>query len=93
MKNNVNPKWELTELFLVESDIYHGFMGQLKNDSKNNVFYGKVKINDGEAVSMSKDKKVVEDNLDIICKMKLNFNLHKTPPKSKTFFGIEYNLN
>ena len=85
-------KFELAELFLVAADIERTFVAtRLEREHDNGeIFYAAiVKVHEGEMVSASESESGVENNLDIMCMLKLDFELHETEAISSLIFHYD----
>jgi len=87
---------EITELFLVKADWNRTFMGQIIRETTvdgQEIIRGNVIINDGKAWSVGNTEEELGNNLDDICTLKLDFNLHADLGIRELIAGIEFFLN
>ena len=86
-------KFHLVELFLVAADIHRTFPATMLTKQDNNdqeYFVGVVTINEGEVIGRAKSKAELENQLDDICKLKLDFGLHATSGISSELLLTSY---
>lgn len=72
----------INELFLVKADWNRTFMGQIireNNEDDNNIVRGNVVVNEGKIWSIGANEEELGKNLDDICTLKLDYNLHNSP--------------
>ncbi len=90
---------KLTRLFLIKAgkrDFKRTFVGVLIPDIDNDgtpIYRSNVVVNEGKMWSVGNSEQEVGANLDDICLMKLDFNLHSNPGKFVPIAGISYSLN
>ena len=87
---------EITELFLVKADWNRTFMGTIIRETTadgQEIIRGSVIINEGKAWSVGNTEDELGNYLDDICSLKLDYNLHGDPGKSKIIAGSEFFLN
>ena len=71
----------INELFLVKADWNRTFMGQIireNNEDGNNIVRGNVVVNEGKIWSIGANENELGKNLDDICTLKLDYNLHNS---------------
>ena len=88
-KNNADDKFHLVELFLVAADVERTFVAtrlEKEHDNGEKFYTANVKVHEGEIISASESESGVENNLDIMCKMKLDYELHETEGLSNLVF-------
>jgi hypothetical protein len=87
----------ITELFLVKADWTRTYLGEIRRevDSDGNpLLMGKVTVDEGQIWSMANcDDEILRKNMDDICKMKLDKNLHSSSGKTLPIAGTLYFLN
>ena len=88
-------KFTLTELFLVMADWNRTYTGTIlrKNTEHGILCHGTVVIDEGKVVSVASSDELLAQNLDDICKMKLDYGLHKKAGESTTIMESESFLN
>jgi hypothetical protein len=77
-------KIEISELFLVKADWDRTFLGKIIRETTADGKYfvrGTVVIDEGKAWSAADNQDKLADNLDDICTLKLDHNLHGVPCK------------
>ena len=87
--DNKKDKYQLTELFLVAADIHRTFPATIlskHDDNDQEYFIGVVIINEGEVIGRAKSQAELENQLDDLCKMKLDCGLHQTEAISSVIF-------
>ena len=92
------PKIEICELFLVKSGWNRTFVGQIIREETPEgqiINRGNVVVNEGKIWSAAKTQEELGNNLDDICTMKLDYNLHGIPgvQKREIVAGAEFYLN
>lgn len=86
----------ITELFMVKTDWERTFIGEIRREADsdgNPVLSCKVIINEGMAWSRATDEEQLRKNMDDICKMKLDYELHSLVGKTVIIFGVVFFLN
>ena len=89
---------KLSELFLIKcgNDWKRTFVGTLqkcKDENDNDIVRCKVVINEGYVIGMAHTREQLGNNLDEICKMKLDFELHDTKLKVTELLGFQMSYN
>ena len=72
-------KIELTEMFMAQADKYRCFYGIIKKSKDkdgNTVFFSEIKVNDGFVCSQETDRDRLGHNLDEMCILVLDKNIH-----------------
>jgi hypothetical protein len=90
------PNIEICELFLVKADWNRTFMGQIIRETTaegKEIIRGTVVINEGKAWSVGNSEEDLGNNLDDICTMKLDHNLHADPGVREVIAGDPFFLN
>jgi hypothetical protein len=90
------PDIQITELFLVKADWNRTFMGQIIRETTvdgQELIRGNVIINEGKAWSIGNTEEELGNNLDDICTLKLDKNLHGDPGRREVIAGIPFFLN
>jgi hypothetical protein len=75
------PTIEISELFLVKADWNRTFVGQIirKTDEDGlSINLGNVTVNEGKIWSKAETQEELGNNLDDICTLKLDHNLHNS---------------
>ena len=89
-------KIEITELFLVKADMNRCFLGEIIRETTpegNELVRGSVVICEGKAWSTGNSQEDLASNLDNICTLKLDHNLHGNPGVREIIAGTSFNLN
>lgn len=79
-----STKIEISELFLVKADWDRTFLGKIIRETTadgRRIVRGTVVIDEGKAWSTAENQDKLADNLDDMCTMKLDHNLHGVPGK------------
>jgi hypothetical protein len=95
-KKKILPDIIIIEIILVRADWRRTFIGSIFRESDNEgnpVLRGEVFINEGMAWSKSSDEEELRNNLDDICLLKLDYNLHSNPGITIKIFGENFFLN
>ena len=90
------PDLQISELFLVKADWNRTFMGQIIRETTvdgQEIIRGSVIINDGKAWSVGNSEEELGNNLDDICTLKLDHNLHADPGVRGVIAGDIFFLN
>ena len=91
--NSRKEKFDLAELFLVAADIHRTFVAtrlEREHDNGEKFYTANVKVHEGEIISASEDETAVEKNLDLMCMLKLDYELHQTEVISSVIFRGDY---
>ncbi len=89
-------KIEITELILVVADKERCFVGLLrrgKDEDGNNFVSGKVSVKEGVMIGRAETETKMTEQLDIVCRLKLDHDLHRRKGKTSMIMGTEYNHN
>ena len=88
-------KIQITELFLVKADWHRTFLGEIIRETIDDKEFvrGTVIINEGQAWSTGCSQEDLANNLDYICTLKLDKNLHGNPGVTSTIAGTPFNHN
>ena len=91
MENDFN----ISELFLIMADNERTFPGVIVRETVNDVpiCYGSVIVEEGEMFSKAETEEDLTQNLDEICKMKLDHDLHGKIGETTTIMGQLSYLN
>jgi len=94
METNKN-KFSVSELFLVMADWNRTYTGIISREKTKHgtLCRGNVIIDEGKVVSMAQTEKVLTQNLDHICRLKLDHGLHEKAGESTIIMGNESFLN
>ena len=95
-KGDKKYEFELTELFLVVADLKRTFVGSMlsgKDEDGNDFVTGKVTVNEGVMIGRAETDRKMGEQLDIVCKLKLDYNLHSSKGKTSMILGTDYNHN
>ena len=87
---------EITELFLVKTDNDKTFIGEITKETTDNgitIVRGSVIIHEGKAWSVGESQNELARNLDCICTMKLNKDLHDYVGRFDVIANTEFFLN
>ena len=91
--NSRKEKFDLAELFLIAADIHRTFVAtrlERQHDNGEKFYTAIVKVHEGEIISASESESGVEKNLDIMCILKLDYELHQTEAMSCLIFHGEF---
>jgi hypothetical protein len=86
----------IVELFLVKADWHRTFIGSIRREvgrKRNPILCGEVMVVEGMIWSMSSNQEELMNNMDDICLMKLDYNLHSCTRKSVFIAGTPFYLN
>ncbi len=89
-------EFDITELFMVMADLKRYFVGSLrrdKDDDGNGFVSGKVTVNEGVMVGRAENEQKMGNGLDVVCKLKLDHDLHRKEGKTSMILGTRYNHN
>ena len=92
-ESNKKDRLQLVELILVAADIKRTFVAtrlERQHDNGEKFYTAVVKVHEGEIISASESESGVENNLDIMCVLKLDFGLHETKAISSVIFHYDY---
>ena len=95
-KGDKKYEFELTELFLVVADLKRTFVGSMrsgKDEDGREFVSGKVTVKEGVMVGRAETDRKMAEQLDIVCKLKLDYNLHGRKGKTSMILGTDYNHN
>jgi hypothetical protein len=95
-KKKAIPEYIITELIPVRSKWGKTFIGSMLKETDrdgNIVFLGQVKIKEDMVWSMSSNEEELRKNLDDVCTLKLDYNLHSHPGITIKIFGEDFFLN
>lgn len=98
MDKKKTPGLMITELILVKpgDDFTRTFMGEIRRETDSDgkpVLRCEVVINEGTAWSMATDEAELLKNMDDLCKMKLDCELHSHVGMTVRIFGEAFFLN
>lgn len=91
-----SPDIQISELFLVKADWNRTFTGQIIRETTadgQEIIRGSVTIGEGKAWSVGKTEEELGNNLDDICTLKLDHNLHSNPGLREVIAGTAFFLN
>ncbi len=95
-KEYKKSEFEITELFLVVADIKRTFVGSMqrgKDEDGRDFVSGKVTVEEGVMVGRAETGRKMGEQLDIVCKLKLDHNLHQEEGRTSMILGTKYNHN
>jgi hypothetical protein len=96
MEKKKLPDIIITELFLVKADWLRTFMGTIIRETTadgKEFVRGSVIINEGRAWSSGNSQENLANNLDAICTLKLDYNLHSDRGVTVILSGTDFFLN
>lgn len=96
MEKKKLPEILITELFLVKADWTRTFMGEIRRETDNNgneIVLGVVIVNEGKIWSNASTQEDLMKNMDDICLMKLDEDLHSGSGVTSNIAGTKYSLN
>ena len=91
--DNKKDRFQLVELILIAADIHRTFPATMltkHDDNDQEYFIGVVIINEGEVIGRAKSQAELENQLDDICKIKLDYGLHGTSGISSEILLSKY---
>ena len=95
-KKKVPSSIEITELFLVRADWHRTFMAEIIRETTaggKEFVRGRVIIEEGKAWSTGNSQEELAKNLDDICTLKLDYNLHSDRGVTIVLSGTDFFLN
>ncbi|MGD0343167.1 MAG: hypothetical protein ABSA76_15810 [Bacteroidales bacterium] len=96
MKKKKTPDIEITELIMVMADMDRTFMGTIERFTRadgSKFVTGKVFVQDGDIWSMAQDESELCENLDEICRLRLDYALHQDAGMTSILFNAPFFLN
>ncbi len=97
MKNiDDGQKYDFVELFLVAADVHRTFVASMvtkTNDVGEEFVTASVRIVEGEVISAAPNRTELENQLDEICRLKLDHYIHEIKHRSKMFFQYKLFFN
>ena len=94
--DNKGDKFQFIELFLVAADVNRTFVAtrlRRKDDNGDEFVIGYVKIHEGEVIGSALSELQLERQLDEICLLKIDHDLHCMKGKSYKYFQNEIFYN
>ena len=95
-KGDRKAEFDITELFMVMADKERCFVGSMlrgKDEEGRDFVSGKVTVKEGVMVGRAETDRKMFEQLDDVCKMKLDLGLHSRKGKTSMILGTEYNHN
>jgi hypothetical protein len=95
-KKKITSSIEITELFLVRADWHRTFMAEIIRETTadgKEFVRGSVIIEEGKAWSIGNSQEELANNLDDICTLKLDYNLHYYSGAKFDIMGLSFHLN
>ena len=86
-------RYTISELILVMADIRRTFTGTIRRDRDSPTVRGSVKVNEGMIYSMAEDEDELGKNLDEMCVLKLDYDLHSNEGIYIGICGSNFYLN
>ena len=96
MEKKKQPDIIIAELFLVKADWHRTFMGTIIRETTadgKEFVRGSVIIEEGKAWSIGNSQQELADNLDFICTLKLDHNLHGKSGAKFDIMGLSFYMN
>jgi hypothetical protein len=96
MDKDKKNKFEIIEMFMAKTspdNCFFGCIKRLKDENGNPFVFSRILMPDGLLCASANDQKVLGKNLDEICIMILDKNLHGNAGVSTEIFGGKYFLN
>ena len=97
MSKKEKERFEICEMFMAKADkdrCFFGIINRFEDHDGNPAVFSKIVMpDDGYICAQAKDQKVLGANLDEICIMILDKNLHDNAGVSTEIFGGRYFLN
>ncbi len=91
--DNKKDKFHLVELFLVAADVHRTFVASMvtrTNDVGEEFVTASVRIVEGEVISAAPNRTELENNLDAICILKLDYNIHGQTSMTSEILSTHY---
>ena len=91
--DNKKEKFHFVELFLVAADVNRTYVASMltKYDDEGHEFVtASVKIVEGEVISAAPTRVKLENNLDAICILKLDYNIHEQLSITSEIISTQY---
>ncbi len=95
-KEYKKSKFDITELFLVVADIKRTFVGSMqrgKDEEGRDFVTGKVTVKEGVMVGRAETGRLMGEQLDNVCKLKLDHGLHEEEGRTSMILATKYNHN
>jgi hypothetical protein len=96
MSKKENNEFEINEMFMAKADVKRCFFGIIKrgkDEDGNSYVFSRIKMQDGLLCASANDQKVLGKNLDEICIMILDKNLHDNAGAKTKIFETDFFLN
>jgi hypothetical protein len=96
MDKEKKNKFEINEMFMAKADVNRCFFGIIKrskDEDGNPYFFSRIKMQDGLLCASANDQKILGKNLDEICIMILDKNLHDNAGVKTKIFETDLFLN
>ena len=93
MSKKENDGFEINEMFMAKADVNRCFFGIIKrskDEDGNPYVFSRIKMQDGLLCASANDQKILGKNLDEICIMILDKDLHGNTGVSTEIFGSMY---
>ena len=89
-------KIHITELLMVKADLMRTFIGEIRREvdiNENPLVLGEVIVHEGKIWSKASTHEELMRNMDGICLMKLDFEIHSHRGRTYQIFHERFNLN
>jgi hypothetical protein len=96
MEKKKMPGIQITELFLIRADWKRTFVAEIIRETTadgKKFVRGSVIIEEGKAWSIGNSQEELANNLDDICTLKLDYNLHYYSGAKFDIMGLSFHLN
>lgn len=96
LNKDKNDRIVVAEMFMAKADKYRCFFGVIKRwkDDKGTLYVAsKIVMPDGFIWAQATDQKTLGSNLDQICMLRLDHNIHIETEKTAKIFGELFFLN
>ena len=96
MSKRENDRFEINEMFMAKADVNRCFFGIIKrskDEDGNPYVFSRIKMQDGLLCASAHDQKILGKNLDEICIMILDKNLHDNAGVKTKIFETDFFLN
>jgi hypothetical protein len=96
MDKKSKDRFEITEMFMGKASVdrcFYGCIKRLKDANGNSYTFSRLVVNDGLLCASAPEQQELGDNLDKLCIMVINKNLHGVAGKYVEIFGSKYFLN
>lgn len=96
MDKKSKDRFEITEMFMGQASVdrcFYGCIKRLKDDDGNPYVFSRIVMPDGLICSSAPDQRVLGENLDNICVMRLDGGLNSHAGVTTKIFDADFFLN